>query len=128
MTNMSVFALCAAVLALACGVCVAAEQGQGSAGARDETIKVGDAELAVILGDKASAAEQRAAELLAKCIKGRTGIALTEPDGKAAVRLVIGTAASNGETKAFLAGQRTSRHSGQTDIALWRIRTNPCCT
>ena len=105
MTHISVFALYAVVLALACSVCVAAEHGQGSAGARNETIKVSNAELAVVLGDKASTAEKRVAELLAKCIKDRTGIKLTQPGGKAAARLVIGTAASNGETKAFPAGR-----------------------
>ncbi len=62
---------------------------------------IGNAELAVVLGEKPSPAEKRVAELLAGRIHDRAGVEVAGPGGKAAVRLVIGTVASNDKIKAY---------------------------
>jgi hypothetical protein len=64
-------------------------------------IIIGNKELAVVLGTKASPAEKRVTELLAERIKERTGITLAESPDKAKLRIVIGTLASNERIKAF---------------------------
>lgn len=71
-----------------------------------KVIEVGNAELAVVLGTKASPAEKRVTALLAARIKDRTGITLAESADKAAFRLAIGTVVSNDTIKAFSAGRK----------------------
>ena len=71
-----------------------------------EAVKVGTAELTVVLGANPSPAEKRVAELLAERIKDRTGITLADSGRKAALRLVIGTVASNDRIKTFSATRK----------------------
>lgn len=71
--------------------------------ATNGVITIGDAELGVVLGDKASSAEKRVTELLAECINDRSGIALSASPEKAKFRLFIGTVSTSKKSKAFLA-------------------------
>jgi hypothetical protein len=73
---------------------------------KDRVIAIGNAELAVVLGASPSPAEKRVVELLAECIKDRTGISLAKSGGKPKFRLVIGTVASNDKIKAFSANRK----------------------
>ena len=68
---------------------------------KSQVLAIGNAELAVMLGEKPSAAEKRVTELLAERIKDRAGVALAAPGDKAAFRLVIGKVASNTKIKEF---------------------------
>ena len=68
---------------------------------KSQVLAIGNAELAVMLGEKPSAAEKRVTELLAERIKDRAGVALAAPGDKAAFRLVIGKVASNAKIKGF---------------------------
>jgi hypothetical protein len=104
MTKIGMLALHVVLLVMANGVNVAAApEGRVSGNMQEEVIRVGDAELAVVLGANPSPAEKRVAELLAERIKDRAGIALAGPGDKAALRLMIGTAASNDKIKTFAA-------------------------
>lgn len=69
--------------------------------AKGDVIAVGNAGLSLVLGGKPSPAEKRATELLAERLKERAGVALAGPQDKDALRLVIGTSASNDEIKTF---------------------------
>lgn len=73
---------------------------------QDKRIAIGNAELAVVPGASPSPAEKRVTELLAECIKDRTGISLAKSGSKAAFRLVVGTVASNDKIKAFSANHK----------------------
>lgn len=73
---------------------------------QNKVAKIGNAELAVVLGAKASPAERRVKELLAERIADRTGIELAQSGDKAAYRLVIGTVASSDKIKAFSADRK----------------------
>jgi hypothetical protein len=75
---------------------------------------LGDAELAVVPGDKPTPAEKRLMELLVERVKDRSGIALATSPDKAKVRVIIGTAESNEKTEAFAATQK-----GSTDCQPW---------
>ncbi|MEI7903441.1 MAG: glycoside hydrolase family 20 zincin-like fold domain-containing protein [bacterium] len=68
---------------------------------KSQVLAIGNAELAVVLGEKPSAAEKQVAELLAERIKDRAGVALAALGDKAAFRLVIGKVASNAKIKKF---------------------------
>lgn len=68
---------------------------------KSQVLAIGNAELAVMLGEKPSPAEKRVTELLAERIKDRAGVALAAPGDKAAFKLVIGQAASNAKIKEF---------------------------
>jgi hypothetical protein len=68
---------------------------------QSKVIEFGNMELAVVLGSNPSPAEKRVAELLTGRISERTGMSLAEPGGKARLRLVIGTTASNDKIKKF---------------------------
>jgi hypothetical protein len=101
------FAIHAALLVLAGGVGVAAgQQVQGSGSTQEQVMKIGSAELAVVLGADPTPAEKRVAELLAERIKDRTGVATAQPGAKARLRLVIGTAATNEKIKALATGRK----------------------
>ena len=82
---------------------IAAESGakEIAKSSKSEAIAIGNAELAVMLGEKPSEAEKRVTELLAERIKDRAGVALAGPGDKAAFRLVIGKVASNAKIKKF---------------------------
>ena len=82
---------------------IAAESGakEIAKSSKSEAIAIGNAELAVMLGEKPSEAEKRVTELLAERIKDRAGVALAGPGDKAAFRLVIGKVASNAKIKEF---------------------------
>jgi len=106
-TKIGMLAFHAALLVVANGVSVAAAtEGRASGSPQDEVIKVGSAELAVVLGAHPSPAEKRVAVLLAERINERTGISPAESCAKAAIRLVIGTVASNDKIKAFAATRK----------------------
>ena len=77
-----------------------------SQNSKGRVIPIGNAELAVVLGEKPSPAEKRATELLAERIKDRAGIALAGSGDKATLRLVIGTMASNDRIKKFSATRK----------------------
>ncbi|MCX6834564.1 MAG: hypothetical protein NTW07_05425, partial [candidate division Zixibacteria bacterium] len=82
---------------------LAAETGdkETAKNSKSQVLAIGNAELAVMLGEKPSPAEKRAAALLAERIKDRAGVALAAPGDKAAFRLVIGKVASNAKIKEF---------------------------
>lgn len=71
-----------------------------------QLLAIGNAELAVVLGEQPSPAEKRVAELLAERIKDRAGIALAGPGDKAKFQMVIGTVASNDRIKTFSAARK----------------------
>ncbi len=71
-----------------------------------QVLAIGNAELAVVLGEKPSVAEKRVTELLAERIKDRAGIALAAPGDKAKFQLVIGTVTSNNKIKTFSAARK----------------------
>ena len=91
------------------GICLlssnllAAETGDNETAknSKSEVLALGNAELAVVLGERPSQAEKRVTELLAERIKDRAGVALAAPGDKAAFRLVIGKVASNAKIKEF---------------------------
>ena len=87
----------------ACVSITSATEHRASENSQNKVIEVGNAELAAVLGAKASPAEKRVTALLGERIKDRTGITPAESGGKAPLRLVIGTVASNDKTKAFSA-------------------------
>ena len=93
-TFLTVLALCASI---------AATPYAGAADLQPEAIKVGDAQLAVVLGTNPSPAEMRVKELLAERIKDRADISLTGSFDQAKFGLVIGTTASNDKIKEFAA-------------------------
>ena len=98
------FALCATLLAMSDFVSdTSAAENRSSENPQNEVIGIGNAELAVVLGANPSPAEKRVTELLAGRIKDRAGIALAGPGDKAALRLAIGTVASNDRIKRFSA-------------------------
>ncbi|MCX6877884.1 MAG: hypothetical protein NTW21_29335 [Verrucomicrobia bacterium] len=66
-----------------------------------QVLAIGNAELAVMLGEKPSAAEMRVTELLAERIKDRADVALAGPGDKAKFQIVIGKASSNARIKEF---------------------------
>ena len=68
-----------------------------------EVLAIGNAELAVVLGEKPSPAEKRATELLAERLKDRAGVALAAPGDAGAFRLVIGTLATSDKIRTFSA-------------------------
>jgi hypothetical protein len=67
----------------------------------DKKVVIKDGELLVTLGGNPSAAETRVTELLAERIKDRAGIQLVRGNSKPALRLVIGTTASNEKSKSY---------------------------
>ena len=71
-----------------------------------QMLAIGNAELAVVLGEEPSPAEKRVAELLAERIKDRAGIALAGSGDKAKFQLVLGTVASNDKIKTFSAARK----------------------
>jgi hypothetical protein len=82
---------------------LAAETGDNETAknSKSQVLALGNAELAVVLGEEPSPAEKRVTELLAERIKDRAGVALAAPGDKAAFRLVIGKVASNAKIKEF---------------------------
>lgn len=67
----------------------------------DKKVVIKDGELLVTLGGNPSAAETRVTELLAERIKDRAGIQVVRVNSKPALRLVIGTTASNEKSKFY---------------------------
>jgi alpha-glucuronidase len=100
--------LCCAAIFCAAGWTGIAEArgGEGGADAGDRVVTIGNAELAVVLGERPSPAEKRVKELLDERIKDRSGIALTDSADQSKFRLVIGTTASNNTIKAFAATRK----------------------
>lgn len=58
-------------------------------------MEIDNAELTVVLGARPSPAEKRVTELLAECIKDRTGISLAKSGSKAKLRLWVDSQAKN---------------------------------
>lgn len=83
-----------------------AQENERAADAAARVVTIGNAELAVVLGEKPSPAEKRVKELLDQRIKERSGIALTDSNDQSKLRLVIGTTASNNTIKAFAATRK----------------------
>jgi len=107
MTKIRMSAIHAALLVLTGGLGVASgQQGTAPESTQEQVMKIGNAELAVMLGADPSPAEKRAAELLAERIKDRTGVPTAQPGAEIRLRLVIGTAATNEKIKAFAAGRK----------------------
>ena len=96
------------------GICLlssnllAAETGdqETAKNSKSQVLAIGNAELAVVLGERPSPAEKRVAELLAERIKDRAGVALAGPGDKAKFQLVIGKVASNDKIKTFSAARK----------------------
>ena len=68
---------------ISCASVAAAPEDQGSGNTQEETIGIGNAEVAEVLGTNASPPEQRVAELFAGQFKDRSGVTLAESGAKA---------------------------------------------
>jgi hypothetical protein len=103
---------------------LAAETGDNETAknSKSEVLALGNAELAVVLGERPSQAEKRVTELLAERIKDRAGVALAAPGDKAAFRLVIGKVASNAKIKEFAGAHKEVTSLGTDGYA---IAVNP---
>ena len=73
---------------------------------------VAASERAVVLGDRATPAEKRAAELLAERLQDRSGVTLADGAEKTKYRLTIGTAATSDAVKTFLAADHAGAGLG----------------
>lgn len=80
--------------------------------ATNEAVTIRNGELAVLVGDNASAAEKRLKELLAERIKERTGMNLATSIDKAKLRLAIGTVTSNAKIKDFASEHKEAASLG----------------
>jgi len=75
----------------------------------DKGIRIGNGELAVVIGSKAGSAEKRVKELLIERIRERTGIDTAKAGNRAQYRLVLGTAATNAQARAFAATRKDAQ-------------------
>lgn len=86
--------------------------------AESASIRVGNSQLAVVLGARPTPPEVRVKELLAERLLDRSGIALAPDPGTAGIRIVAGTVASNDKIKAFAASREDLAALGADGYAI----------
>lgn len=100
------------MMAARAGASLAAGTGNAGSDAPAAAARVASAELGVMLGQRATAAETRVAELFAERLKDRSDLTLAAAADAARFRLVIGTAATSDAIKRFLAADPASAELG----------------
>jgi len=86
--------------------------------AEKETLIIGDARLAVVLGATPTPPEARVKELLAERLLDRSGIALASVSDATGIRLVVGTVASNDKIRNFAATREDLASLGADGYAI----------
>ena len=102
----------ASIASISRPVAMLAADGPAAASAPSAAARVAAGELSVVVGEGATPAEKRSAELFAERVQERSGLALNAATDSAKHRLVIGTAATSDAIKRFLSADSAGADLG----------------